>query len=66
MSYHLRGEILQMLEAMGPDADLDGADSVDEYEDHLYNVNLGELHDIYSSVNRQYERWLEKSQQTNE
>lgn len=64
--YHLRREILQMLKAMGPDADLDGADNVDEYEEHLYNVYLDELRDIYSIVNRQYENWLKNQQRTSE
>jgi hypothetical protein len=63
MSEHRVGigdEILDMLEAMGEDADLDCCDNLDEYEDFLDSVSTEELYDIYSSVNSQYERWLDK------
>lgn len=63
MSVHndsLVEEILSTLAKMGEDADLDFCETLDEYEDHLYDLSDEELYDTYSMVESSYERWLKK------
>lgn len=59
----LVGEIMYMQTKMGEDADLDFSESLDDFEDHLYDLSAEELYDTYSIVNSQYERWMKQKRE---